>query len=150
MRAVLDPNVLVSAAISERGVPAEILRRWEAGEFELVASAEILFELSEVLRRPRFRRYLTEAEALDYVLRLHDRAAEVSEELDKDVVRGVTPDPDDDYLAGVAYQGRADVIVSGDRHLLGLPEKRIYYGIDGTIARVLSPREFLEELRAVE
>ena len=72
MRAVLDPNVLVSAAISERGVPAEIIRRWESGEFELVVSAEILFELSEVLRRPRFRRYLTEAEALDYVLRLHD------------------------------------------------------------------------------
>ena len=59
MRAVLDPNVLVSAAISGRGVPAEILRRWEDGEFELVVSAEILFELSEVLRRPSFRRYLT-------------------------------------------------------------------------------------------
>jgi predicted nucleic acid-binding protein len=93
VRAVLDPNVLVSAAISGRGVSAEIVRRWEGGEFELVVSAEILFELSEVLRRPRFRRYLTEAEALDYVLRLHDGAAEVSEELPKDVVRGVTRDP---------------------------------------------------------
>jgi hypothetical protein len=30
------------------------------------------------------------------VLRLHDGAAEVSEELPKDVVRGVTRDPDDD------------------------------------------------------
>lgn len=150
MRAVLDPNVLVSAAISERGVPAEIVRRWEGGEFELVVSAEILFELSEVLRRPRFRRYLTEAEALDYVLRLHDGAAEVSEELPKDVVRGVTRDPDDDYIAGVAYQGGADVIVSGDKDLLDLPEKRIYYGVSNTVARVLSPREFLEELRALE
>ena len=94
MRAVLDPNILVSAAISGRGVPAEIVRRWEGGEFELVVSAEILFELLEVLRRPRFRRYLTEAEALEHVLRLHDGAAEVSEELPKDVVRGVTRDPD--------------------------------------------------------
>jgi uncharacterized protein len=59
VRAVLDTNVLVSAAISGRGVPAEIVRRWEGGEFELVVSAEILFELSEVLRRPSFRRYLT-------------------------------------------------------------------------------------------
>jgi putative PIN family toxin of toxin-antitoxin system len=150
VRAVLDPNVLVSAAISEQGVPAEILRRWEGGEFELVVSAEILFELSEVLRRPKFRRYLTEEEALAYVLRLHDHAAEVSQELPPNVVQGVTPDPDDDYLAGVAYLGQADVIVSGDRHLLDLPDKRIYYGIDGTIVRVLSPREFLEELRAGE
>jgi putative PIN family toxin of toxin-antitoxin system len=141
VRAVLDPNVLVSA---------EIVRRWEGGEFELVVSAEILFELSEVLRRPRFRRYLTEAETLDYVLRLHDGAAEVSEELPKDVVRGVTRDPDDDYIAGVAYQGRADVIVSGDKDLLDLPDKRIYFGASNTVARVLSPRAFLEELRTVE
>jgi predicted nucleic acid-binding protein len=84
------------------------------------------------------------------VLRLHDGAAEVSEELPKDVVRGVTRDPDDDYIAGVAYQGRADVIVSGDKDLLDLPDKRIYFGASNTVARVLSPREFLEELRTVE
>lgn len=89
MRGVLDPNVLVSAAISESGVPAEIVRRWEDGEFELVVSAEVLFELSEVLevlKRPKFRRYVTEQQALDYVLRLHDGAAEVSEEWPKDAL----------------------------------------------------------------
>ena len=150
MRAVLDPNVLVSASISERGVPAEIVRRWEGGEFELVVSAEILFELSEVLRRPKFRRYLTEAEALEYVLRLHDGAADVSEELPKDVVRGITRDPDDDYIAGVAYQGRANVIVSGDKDLLDLPDRAIKHAMGGVLARILSPREFLEELRTVE
>jgi uncharacterized protein len=150
VRAVLDPNVLVSAAISGRGAPAEIVRRWEGAEFELVVSAEILFELSEVLRRPRFRRYLTEAEALEYVLRLHDGAAEVSEELPKDVVRGVTRDPDDDYIAGVAYQGDADVIVSGDKDLLDLPDRAIKDAMGGVLARILSPREFLEELRTVE
>lgn len=91
----------------------------------------------------------TEAEALDYVLRLHDGAAEVSEELPKDVVRGVTKDPDD-YIAGVAYQGRADVIVSGDKDLLDLPDRAIKHAMGEVLARILSPREFLEELRAVE
>lgn len=143
-RVVFDPNVLVSAAISRRGVPRERLNRWEQGQFELVIPAEVLFELQEVLARPKFRRYLSEAEAIGYVLRIHDEAAEVSEELPEDVVRGVTGDPDDDYLAGVAFRGRADIIVSGDRHLLDLGTIRD--GLGNVLARVLTPREFLEEL----
>jgi hypothetical protein len=55
VRAVFDPNVLVSASISSKGPPRELLHRWAGGEFELVVSAEILFELQEVLTRPRFR-----------------------------------------------------------------------------------------------
>jgi putative PIN family toxin of toxin-antitoxin system len=144
MRAVLDPNVLVSAAISETGTPAELLRWWEAGQFELVVSAGVLFEALEVLKRPKFRRYLSETEAVAYVLRLHDGAAEVSEELPSEVVRGVTGDPDDDYLTGVALLGGAGVIVSGDRHLLSLGT--IQDGEGNLLARVLSPRDFLEEL----
>lgn len=146
MRAVFDPNVLVSAAISRRGAPRELLDRWERDEFELIVSAEVLFELKEVLARPKFRRYLTEAEAIGYVLRIYDGASEVSEELPEDVVRGVTGDPDDDYLVGVAFRGRADVIVSGDRHLLDLGAIRD--GLGNVLARVLTPREFLEELEA--
>lgn len=88
----LRPELLVSAAISRRGPPRELLDRWERGEFELVVSAEVLFELQEVLARPKFRRYLTEAEAIGHVLRIHDGASEVSEELPGDVVRGVTGD----------------------------------------------------------
>jgi predicted nucleic acid-binding protein len=57
------------------------LRRWAGGTFELVVSAEILFELQEVLTRPKFRRYVTLEQVRDYVLWLHDHAAEVSEEL---------------------------------------------------------------------
>lgn len=146
-RAVLDPNVLVSAAISDSGAPAELLRRSELGEFELVVSAEVLFELQEVLRRARFRRYLSETEAIEYVLRIHDGASDVSEELPQEVVQGVTGDPNDDYLASVAYCGEAGVIVSGDRHLLDLPDRAIKYGMSDLVARILTPREFLAELR---
>jgi predicted nucleic acid-binding protein len=78
------------------------------------------------------------------VLRIYDGASGVSEELPEDVVRGVTGDPDDDYLVGVDFRGRADVIVSGDRHLLDLGAIRD--GLGNVLARVLTPREFLEEL----
>jgi predicted nucleic acid-binding protein len=64
--------------------------------------------------------------------------------------QGPHQDPDDDYIAGVAYQGHADVIVSGDKDLLDLPDRDIKDAMDGVLARILSPREFLEELRTVE
>jgi putative PIN family toxin of toxin-antitoxin system len=144
LRAVLDPNVLVSGAISSKGPTREILHRWTSGAFELVVSAEILFELQEVLSRPKFRRYLTLEEVRGYVLWLHDRAAEVSGELSSNVVQGVTADPDDDYIAGVAYLGEADVIVSGDPHLTDLDAIR--RGDGGVIACILTPRTLLDEL----
>jgi putative PIN family toxin of toxin-antitoxin system len=144
VRVVFDPNVFISAAISPKGPPRETLHRWTSGAFELIVSAEILFELQEVLTRPKFRRYLTLEEVRYYVLWLHDRAAEVSGELPKDVVRGVTADPDDDYIAGVAYLGKADIIVSGDPDLTDL--HAIRRGDSGVIARILTPRAFLNEL----
>ena len=36
LRAVLDVNVLVSAVLSATGAPAQLLRAWRDGEFELV------------------------------------------------------------------------------------------------------------------
>ena len=144
MKVVLDPNVLVSAAISPHGPPRELLNRWRRGAFEMASTAEILFELQEVLTRPKFRRYLTIEEVRDYIIWLHDGAVEISEELDQTVVQGVTGDPDDDYIAGVAYLGEADMIVSGDPHLSNLDAIRRADG--GIISRVLTPRAFLDEL----
>lgn len=140
----MDPNVLISAAISGKGVPRELLNRWKLGKFDLIVSAEVLFELQEVLDRTKFRRYLTETEAIQCVLWIHDGAVEVSEELPVELVSGTTGDLDDDYLVGVALLGDADVIVSGDRHLLNLVAIRDRLG--NVIARVLSPMQFLEEL----
>ena len=59
MRAVFGPNVIVSATISAKGPPKKLLHRWAGGAFELVVSSEILFELQEVLTRPKFRRFVT-------------------------------------------------------------------------------------------
>ncbi len=49
MRALLDVNILISALLSRRGGPAQLLTRWLAGEFELVVSEALLSELE----RPR-------------------------------------------------------------------------------------------------
>jgi len=55
-----------------------------------------------------------------------------------DAVSGVCADPDDDKYIGAAIEGRAALIVTGDRQLLALIEH------DGV--RIISPRAFLDLL----
>ncbi len=72
MRAVLDPNVLVSALLSPAGPPAQIFLAWDAGHFELIASPRLVAELTDVLARPKFRRWIDASDADELVLRLQE------------------------------------------------------------------------------
>lgn len=134
MKAVLDPNVLVSAAISPHGVPAQIVGAWSDERFELVISQAVLEELREVLLRPSFRRWITTQEAAEYVDGLEDDTDLVP---DPEEVPFVSRDPDDDYLIALARSARADYIVSGDQDLTSVEDLEL---------PVLTPRAFLNLL----
>ena len=54
-KAVLDVNILVSAALNDRGVPARVADRGVDGRFELVISEHIIEKLTEVLERATLR-----------------------------------------------------------------------------------------------
>ena len=54
MKVVIDTNVVVSAALKDRNPEAVILFVVKHPEFEWVASAEIIQEYVEVLRRDKF------------------------------------------------------------------------------------------------
>ena len=133
-RAVLDTNVLVSALISPGGDSARLLLALRSGAFELLVSPLRLAELREVLRRDKFRRYVSEAEADAYVELIRSEG----------VVRadpGPSPeplsaDPDDEYLIDLARDAQADALVTGDAHLLDLR----------AIIPAMTPAEFLETL----
>ncbi len=133
MRAVLDANVLVSALLSLRGSPAGLLSRWEAGQFELLYSADTLQELQRVLYYPRLReRYPLPEEQVRRFLRLFPRFA--TRIAPTETITFITSDPDDNRYLECAIAGGAEVIVSGDKHLLALGDFR---GI-----RILTPVEF--------
>ena len=134
MRAVLDPNVLVSAAISPAGPPRQILTAWTNERFELIVSPSVLDELADVLARPKFRRFITTATAVAFIDGLAADAIIVTDPPDPP---SVSPDPDDNYLIALARATRADYLVSGDRHLLDLTDPH---------PPVLTPRQFLDQL----
>jgi len=133
LRAVLDPNVLISALLAPTGVPAVSLRRWLDGDFELVVSEQLLAELGRALTYPKLRAHVLadEAEAFSELLRgagtmAHDAASPPR----------TSRDPGDDYLVALA-RSNAAVLVSGDQDLLEVKN-----------APIESPRSFLSKLTA--
>lgn len=134
-RAVLDPNVLVSAFISQRGgSPDRIVRAWREGAFELVVSPQLVAELTDVLSRPKFSLQAADGRAEAYIAGLVGDAIQIADPPDPPAV---SPDRGDDYLVALARAARADVIVSGDSDLTQL--------VDPT-PPVLTPQRFAEQL----
>jgi putative PIN family toxin of toxin-antitoxin system len=115
---VFDVNILVSSLIS-KGKPRELWLKAVSGEFQLVLSRRIVEEFVEVISRPKFQRYLGERDVLDFLEALSTRAKIVRT---RSRLRIIREDPEDNSILAAAYDGRADYIVSGDRHLLGLRE----------------------------
>lgn len=112
LRVVLDTNVLVSAIISD-GKPRELLRRGISKQFAIVTSKLLLKELGVVLRRPKFK---TSGDEVNRIIIALMQTAEVVNVASK--LRVVGDDPKDNMVIETAYDGRADMIVTGDSHLL--------------------------------
>ena len=133
-RAVLDTNVLISALISPSGASAQLLIELRSGGFELIVSPLLLAELREVLSRPKFRRYVAEAEIDAYAELIRREGLVVEDPLPSSEPVGV--DPDDEYLIDLARAGQVDALVTGDVHLLDLRD----------VLPMRTPREFIDSL----
>jgi hypothetical protein len=136
MRAVLDTNVIVSAALIRGGNEDRILRAWLSGAFELVLSLEILEEIGRVLSYEKLRRsrWMTDAEV---GLLLETLAEEGVLVAGTPSVRA-SRDPEDDKFLAAAVQARARYVVTGDKDLLDL---KVYRGV-----RRVKPARFLQAI----
>ena len=134
MEVVIDVNVFVSTTLSGAGPSAQLVAAVRDGRLTAIACATLLTELGGVLRRDRFRRYLSLDEVDAYLSEIEVMCRMVD---DPDPVPAILRDPDDDYLVALASESGADTIVSGDLDLceaMGLP------------VEVLTPREALTRL----
>ena len=119
MNVVLDTNVIISALLSSKGAPAQIIQRWEAGEFLVVTSQTLVTELKQTLAYPRVRKYLklSSDDIEKFIEHLNVVAIVVTPQ---SMLKVVEQDPDDDRVIECAVAGKASYIVSGDAHLLDL------------------------------
>lgn len=133
MRIVLDTNVLVSSLWG--GPPKGVLDACRAGRVRLLLSLPILDEYLAVLGR--FDLPDEDADLFGSLFADPDRTELCAPAIR---IRAVPDDPADDKFIECAVAGKADRIVSGDRHLLKL---RTFRGIP-----ILKPRKLLDELAA--
>lgn len=117
MRAVLDPNVIISAALSPGGSPGRLFRYWLEGAYDLVVSPLLLDELERALGYSRLRDRVPTNETKELLELLSRAGLATKDPQSPPDIR--SPDPDDDYLIALASIARA-VLVSGDKDLLGL------------------------------
>jgi uncharacterized protein len=132
LRIVFDTNVLVSAFNFPGGPPEAAYRLVLEGRIELVTTPTLLAELARVLTGKFGWDEVRTREAIGQVIRL-GFVAEVAEKVDE-----ILDDPSDNRVLEAAAAGRAEAIVSGDRHLLGL---RVWRGIN-----IIRPAALVAEL----
>jgi uncharacterized protein len=112
-RVVADTNVLVSA-IQFGGKPKQLLDLAVDGHVDLALSEAILEETFRVLKY-KFHRTSEELLDADKQLRVVGRVVTPTES-----ISAIEADPSDDRILECAVAADAEVIVSGDKHLLGL------------------------------
>lgn len=133
MRVVIDPDVLVAAAITD-GVSARLLDHWlTVRSFELVVCPMLIAELRDVRGRDKFRRWITHTEATLLLERLEQEAESRRDPVE---IPQSTPDPKDDYLVALYREADADALVTGDADFAGLTGELV----------VMTPAEMLARL----
>lgn len=133
LRVVVDTNVCISAVLLPSSIPRQAFDL-AIQRGRLLISTATVAELDEVLRRPRFDRYLREDERLEFL------AALVAEAELVEISTSITAcrDPKDNKFLEVAVSGRATHIITGDDDLLVLnPFEE---------TAIVKPQEFLQTL----
>ncbi len=130
MRVVIDTGVAVSVALLPRSVSRQAFDA-AVRLARLLVSRDTIAELDEVLRRPKFDRYTTEALRLEFL----GEFVQTAEVVEVAQFVAVCHDPDDDKFLSLALSGQADYVLSGDQDLLVLHPFR---GVS-----IVTPNDFL-------
>lgn len=137
LRAVLDANVYVSAAIHPGGPPGKIVEKLLCeATFEIVLSPAIVEEVLRALSYPKVRKLVRSA--IGPELWFEDLVLLADITTGELVLPPLCDDPDDDKYIAAAIEGNAAFVVTGDRQLLAVAE---HEGV-----RLLTPRAFLDLL----
>ena len=135
-RVVVDPNVLIAAAITrdDHSPGRTIVRAAAEGRVALIACPHLWGELVTVLARPKIRQRLASPDADQFVVALRLLATEVDDPVD--IARVVT-DPADDYLIALARRESVHSLITGDKAVLAALAPDLL---------IQTPRQFVDRL----
>ena len=132
VKVVLDTNTLISALGWKKGNPRIIFQHCLSEKNTLVESKDLIKEFLLVINRPKFD-FISKEEKQEFLIYLFQICDLVEP---KNTIRIIKDDPADNIVLECAVEGKADFIVSGDKHLLKLKE---FGGI-----KIVNSKEFLK------
>ena len=137
MNVVLDTNTVISG-LFWKGAPRQVLDRARSGDIILFTSLDLLDELADVLSREKFAsRFVLAGTGIDELVFGYASLANLIRADEIEPV--IKSDPQDDQVLACAKTANADVIVSGDNHLLALQQ---YQNVE-----ILTAGQLLERLK---
>ena len=128
-RYVFDSNVIISAMLFNASIPGLAFTR-ALDEGTILISRSLVEELSDVLGRDKFDRYITREARERFLESLisESELVEITESVQ------VCRDPKDDRILELAVNGNASLVITGDKDLLVLQQ---YRGL-----QIVSPASF--------
>lgn len=135
IRVVLDTNIVISALLQPRGLPARtFLTALARTKAQLCVSGDIYAEYEEVIRRPKFNRTEAIIEHALRAIRQNGFWVKPSEKV------SACSDPDDDIFLECSQAARARYLVTGN-----LKDFPAQWGR----AQIVTARQFLDALTAI-
>jgi len=129
IRVVIDTNILVSALLTNGGLPEAVIDLAISGEVQWFASESVLAEYEEVLKRPRLA--IDSVKVADAIAKIRAIVSLVKPEVRVSAAR----DPDDNQFLECAEAAQADYLVTGNiRHFPEVWKE----------TRIVTPREFID------
>lgn len=138
---VIDANIILSPAISKKGLPSHLIELFvHKGLFEVVVSPAIIAEWSECVSRKSIQKAAraTRAQLQAFIASIVVRSTLVDDSM---TAQGICRDPKDDMYISAALDSDASFIVSGDNDLLDL--------LAVEQVSVVTPRQFYNWLEGV-
>ncbi len=102
------------------GTPRLLLLAARDWRIEIFTSTPMLAELADILGRSKFARKIAASQLS--VDQLAQGYAQLASVVRPAATPRIAPDPDDDVVIGTALAARAEMIVTGDKPLLGVGE----------------------------
>ncbi len=134
---VLDTNVLVSGMINPHGAPGRIIDLVTAGTVDIALDDRIFAEYSNVLNRPRFKRYLSDFEKTSIIefFKLAGLRAKTS------VVIPDLPDMGDIPFVEIALSQKVPLVTGNLKHF---PKSKTLN------CSIITPNEFINQFHKLK
>ncbi|MBS1623000.1 MAG: putative toxin-antitoxin system toxin component, PIN family [Bacteroidetes bacterium] len=113
-RIIVDTNLWISLLLTKDYQKFDSML--DDQNITLIFSEELLNELIEVTRRPKFKKHF-EQEDVDELIAIINRIADF---IAVTTIVNICRDPKDNFLLALALDGKADYLITGDQDLLVL------------------------------